>query len=123
MGMFITLVGAAITLILNFAFIPAYGMYACAWATLAAYGSMMVISYFMGQKYFPVPYARKKLLSYMAVMLVLFFAEKLVMFLTGIMIIRLICGAGLMYLFLLLVYTVEKKELVNLPFIGKYIKA
>jgi len=121
-GMFITLVGAVVTLVLNFAFIPAYGMYACAWATLAAYGSMMVISYFMGQKYFPVPYAVKKLTSYIVVMLLLFFAEKAVMHFTGIVIIRL-CTAGVfMYLFLYLVYSVEKKELVNLPFVGKYIK-
>ena len=60
MGMLITLVGAVVTLVLNFAFIPAYGMYACAWAMLAAYGSMMVISYFMGQKIFPGTVCGKK---------------------------------------------------------------
>ena len=72
MGLIITLIGAAITLVLNFKFIPTYGMYACAWATLAAYGSMMVISYFMGQHYFPVPYATKKLLGYFGIMLLFY---------------------------------------------------
>ena len=120
-GMFITLFGAALTLVLNFAFIPRFGMYACAWTTLAAYGSMMVISYFVGQHYFPVPYAVKKLLSYMAVMLIFFFVEVLVRHFISSVAIRLFAGAGLMYLYLRLIVVVERKELVNMPFIGKYI--
>ena len=120
--MFITLVGAVITLVLNYAFIPTYGMYACAWATLAAYGSMMVISYFMGQRYFPVPYATKKLISYIVVMLALFFTEKAVMYFTDIVAIRLLAASVLMFLFLRLVFAVEKKELSGMPVIGKWIK-
>ena len=122
MGMIITLIGAAITLILNFAFIPAYGMYACAWATLAAYGSMMIISYFLGQRYFPVPYATKKLVSYLVVMLLLFFAEQGVMHITHILVIRLTTALIFMFLFLRLVLAAEKKELGGMPFIGKFIK-
>ncbi len=122
LGMFITLVGAVITLVLNYAFIPTYGMYACAWATLAAYGSMMVISYFMGQRYFPVPYATKKLISYIVVMLALFFTEKAVMYFTDIVAIRLLAASVLMFLFLRLVFAVEKKELSGMPVIGKWIK-
>jgi len=122
LGMVITLIGAAITLILNFAFIPTYGMYACAWATLAAYGSMMVISYFWGQKYFSVPYATKKLLSYIVVMLLLFFIERAVMHFTDIVIIRLVAATVLMLTFLALVFQVEKKELSGMPLVGKWIK-
>jgi O-antigen/teichoic acid export membrane protein len=55
-GAIITIIGAAITLIINFAFIPKFSYMACAWATFAAYGTMMVISYFLGQKYYPVKY-------------------------------------------------------------------
>lgn len=123
LGMLITLIGAAITLVLNFMFIPRYGMYACAWATLAAYGVMMVVSYYMGQKYFPVPYARKKLLSYLAVMLVLFFIEKGIMHFTGIIAIRVACAGVLMSLFLLLVFNAEKNELQGMPVIGRWIKS
>lgn len=122
LGMLIILIGAVITLILNFAFIPIFGMYACAWATLAAYGSMMVISYAMGQRYFPVPYATKKLVSYIIVMLALFFVEKAVMYATGIVFIRLLTATGLMFLFLLLVFNAEKRELKGMPLIGKWIK-
>jgi O-antigen/teichoic acid export membrane protein len=122
MGMLITLLGAAITLVLNFAFIPRFGMYACAWATFLAYAVMMVLSYVLGQKYFPVPYARKKLLSYLGVMLLLFFGQRLVVWITDIVAIRLVTATVLMYLFLRLVYNVEKKELGGMPVIGKWIK-
>ena len=120
-GMYITLVGAVITLIINFSCIPAFGMYACAWATLAAYGSMMVISYFSGQKYFPVPYNVRKLLAYLGVMMVLYGAEELVRVITGNFIVRIAAAAGLMALFIRLVLAAERKELVNIPVIGKYI--
>jgi len=123
MGMFITLVGAAITLILNFTLIPRYGMYACAWTTLAAYGSMMVISYFMGQRYFPVPYSTRKLLMYLVVMFLLFFAQQAVMHFTGMVLVRLVTGSVFMGLFLLLVIAAERKELSGMPLVGKWIKA
>ncbi len=121
MGMLITFIGAAITLVLNFIFIPHYGMYACAWATLAAYSSMMVISYFMGQKYFPVPYNVRKLLAYLGVMLALFFTHRLVMSMTDKVFVRLITASVFMYLFIKLVIAAEKKELEKMPFIGSYI--
>ena len=121
LGMFITLVGAVITLVLNFAFIPAYGMYACAWATLAAYGSMMVISYFMGQHYLPVPYPTKKLLSYIAVMLALFFAQTAVMHYTNMIVIRLSTASVFMFLFLRLILAAEKKELGGMPVVGRWL--
>src|SRR5580658_7607368 len=49
-GAYITLIGAAITLIINYFFIPAFGYMASAWATFLCYGSMMVISYIWGQR-------------------------------------------------------------------------
>ena len=55
-GAIITMVGAAITLGINFLFIPTFGYMACAWATLASYATMMVISYIAGQKYYPMNY-------------------------------------------------------------------
>lgn len=122
MGMVITLIGAAITLALNFAFIPTYGMYACAWTTFAAYASMMVISYFMGQKYFPVPYNPRKLLSYIAVMLMLFAGQQVVMHFTGMLVVRLFSGSLFMLLFLALVLRVEQEELRGIPVIGKLVK-
>ncbi len=55
-GMYISIVGAAITIAFNLIFIHKIGFMACAYATLIAYGLMMLISYALGQKYYPVPY-------------------------------------------------------------------
>lgn len=129
MGIYITLVGAAITFIGNYGFIPKWGMYASAWSTLACYFAMMLMAYFMGQKYFPVPYPVKKIVAYLVVMLFLFFVKVGIDALTaGIshlwlqLSIRVIFASGLMLLFLLLVLKAEKTELKSMPFIGKYIR-
>jgi O-antigen/teichoic acid export membrane protein len=55
-GMYISLIGAAITIGFNMVFIPKIGFMACAYATLIAYAFMMLISYALGRKYYPVPY-------------------------------------------------------------------
>lgn len=122
MGMYITLVGATITIVCNTLFIPEYGMYACAWTTFAAYFSMMVVSYLLGQRYFPVPYNMKKLLSYLGVMAIMFFTQKLVGHFTESLIVRLTSATVLMLMFLRMVVAVEKEELKGMPVIGKYLK-
>ena len=61
MGTYITLGGAAITLFLNFLLIPKIGFMGSAWATLVCYASMMIASYLLGQKYFPVNYPLKNI--------------------------------------------------------------
>jgi O-antigen/teichoic acid export membrane protein len=58
--------GAAVTLILNYLLIPKISYYGSAIATIAAYGSMMIISYKMGQKY-PIPYDINKIMTYLGV--------------------------------------------------------
>lgn len=77
-GMWLTLLGAIVTLLLNFVWIPSGGYFGgymgSAWATLICYALMMVMSYFTGQKYFPVPYNVPKALSYFAVGIGLYFA-------------------------------------------------
>lgn len=55
-GMYISLIGAAVTIGFNIIFIPKIGFMACAYATLIAYGLMMLVSYSLGKKYYPVPY-------------------------------------------------------------------
>ena len=64
-GAYISIVGAAVTLILNFVLIPIMGYYGSAIATIAAYGSMMTISYVLGNRYYPIPYDFKKISGYM----------------------------------------------------------
>lgn len=63
-GAIISIIGASITLVLNYLFIPKIGYLASAIATLIAYGSMMYISYNWGQKKYPIPYATKTIATY-----------------------------------------------------------
>lgn len=55
-GAYISVLGAAVTIGVNFYFIPEYGYWACAWATLVSYFVMMTVSYIWGQKKHPIPY-------------------------------------------------------------------
>lgn len=128
MGIYITLVGAAITIVGNYGFIPKWGMYASAWSTLVCYFTMMVLAYFLGQRYYPVPYPVKKIIAYLVVMLVLFFLKVGLDALTagladGLRFTLRVCGASiLMGLFLLLVLKAERKELKGMPFVGRFIR-
>lgn len=63
-GLYISGCGALITVALNFLLIPVYGYTASAWITLVTYGSMMVLSYLLGQKNYPIPYHTLKNLTY-----------------------------------------------------------
>lgn len=121
MGMLITLFGATVTIVLNYLFIPQYGMYACAWATLSAYGSMVVISYVVGQRYFPVPYPMKKLVGYLLAIGVLYFLQQQVVAMQSLVIIRVATATVLFSSFLMLVLWLERQELRGLPVIGKYL--
>ncbi len=121
-GIAITLLGAALTLIINYAFIPRWGMWACAWATFICYTTMMMVSYVIGQKHFPVPYALKKLLSYLGVIVVLFLVQKGVYALTPSFIIRFLSGCALMMVFMSLVWKVERTELKSFPVIGRFVR-
>ncbi|WGK65772.1 hypothetical protein [Croceiramulus getboli] len=55
-GMYFSLFGALITILLNVLLIPIIGFMASAYATFAAYGMMLLLSYVFGKKHYPVPY-------------------------------------------------------------------
>ena len=64
-GAYISVIGAIITLSINILFIQIYSYKASAIATLCAYAIMMLLSYFYGKKYYPIPYNMKKILGYL----------------------------------------------------------
>ena len=72
-GALIALTGAAITIGLNIYLIPRYGYIGAAWTNFAAYFTMMVISYIWGQKVYPVPYNKKRILLYLSTGGILYF--------------------------------------------------
>ncbi len=58
-GAWFSIVGAIITIVLNFLLIPKMGYLGAAWATFVCYGAIMVISYIYGQKHYAIPYSIK----------------------------------------------------------------
>lgn len=67
-GTYISWTGAIITIALNFLLLKKYGFMVSAWVTLAAYFIMMILSYFLGQKYYPIPYRMKKISFFIALL-------------------------------------------------------
>lgn len=104
-GLYISAVGAIVTIVMNLLFIPAYGYIASAWISLAAYTSMMALSYILGQRNYPIPYNLKKILGYLAVSVICvilsftFFDRNLV------------AGNILLLLFAAGAFFIERKEL------------
>jgi O-antigen/teichoic acid export membrane protein len=66
-GMWLSLMGLAVTVGLNFALVPRFGYMGCAWAAFTCYGTMMIVSYFVGQAKYPIDYNIKRLAFYVAV--------------------------------------------------------
>jgi O-antigen/teichoic acid export membrane protein len=120
-GAWITLGGAAITIIFNWIFIPIMGYMACAIATVLCYGFMMVVSYSLGQKHYPIPYAWKKILAYIAICIILFGLHQAFLLLD--MNPWINRGVALVFigLFTLLILNVERKEFQQMPFIGRFL--
>lgn len=75
-GAYIAIGGAFLTILINYLFIPEYGYWASAWATMIVYGAQMVASYLLGQKYFPIKYNIRKFFLYMSASLLIFFFAK-----------------------------------------------
>ncbi len=76
-GAWITIVGAVVTVIVNIAFVPTYGYIAAAWAHVACYLSMVLVSYAVGQKFYPIKYETGKIMMYIALSVGLLFASHL----------------------------------------------
>lgn len=98
-GAWITIFGALITLIINFVFVPVYSYMASAWATLAAYFSMMLLAYFLGQKYYKIRHYTDRItlncVSTLTVFLLSFFIH------TSSEILKILINNGLLILFAL----------------------
>lgn len=70
-GAIISIIGALLTLLFNFWLVPTLSYYGSAIATIVAYGSMMMMSYYLGQKKYPIPYDMEKITGYIGVSILL----------------------------------------------------
>ena len=112
--------GCLVLVLVNVVFVPRYGYMACAWAGFAGYGTAMLLSYFVGQRHYPINYPVKDMAVYVVVAVVLCLAMRW-------------ANASLPMLGALAVNTVllaafaamivrRDFPLKNLPVIGKYFK-
>jgi len=104
-GAYISIVGAVITLAINILFIKAYGYKASAIATLVAYATMMLLSYYFGRKYYPIPYNLKKIALYL-MLSITFSALSFYEFREN-----YIIGISMLIIFLGFIFLLEKKTL------------
>lgn len=72
-GALFSIIGAIITIVMNIWLIPKIGYFGSAWATLAAYSSMMIMSYIVGQNIYRIPYNLKKITLYLGLSIFLGF--------------------------------------------------
>lgn len=121
-GAGITIAGAIITILLNILWIPKYSYTGSAWATFVCYLFMMISSYVLGQKYYPIPYPVKRISTYLLLIVALSIASKYFNLYTDGMVIKLIFSTFLLCVFIAVVLFFDRKNFTFLPVVGKYFK-
>ena len=121
LGMYLSLICFGIMLGLNIWLVPFMGIpkgyMGSAWGALIAYFLVMVLSYFLGKKYYPLPYDLKKIGAYTILAALSFFMG---------IIIKGACPVWLLYLIrtmLIIIYVVIIAFKENIPFISSYIRS
>lgn len=71
-GTLFTIIGCVLTIAIIVIFVPLYGYMACAWATVVCNSVMLLMSYLIGRKRYPVPYPVRKMTGYVALAALLF---------------------------------------------------
>ncbi len=104
-GVWFSVIGAVITIVLNILFIPKYGYMASAWTTLAAYFVMCMVSYFVGRKYYPIPYNLKKIISLIVVSIGLSYVSMRIPF--DNFVVKFLMNTALLSFFLFIVYNMD----------------
>jgi O-antigen/teichoic acid export membrane protein len=107
-GLYISLIGAVFTILMNIFLIPKYSYMASAWISMAAYFLIMVISYVLGQRFYPIPYNLKRIGAYLGVSLILVYLS----FYTFGQ--NIFIGNALLFAFLIGIYVMEKENVKKL---------
>jgi O-antigen/teichoic acid export membrane protein len=131
MGAYITIITAILAFVLNIWWIPVFGYFGSALATMVCYGVQMCICYWLGQKYYPIPYPTRKLISIIVLSLLFYGAYwciiKYIISPEDVFALKatsLAVASLLLMFYIYLMYRIEKPYLKNLrlPFIGRLVK-
>lgn len=121
-GAYITLAGAALTIVLNIWLVPHLHYLGAAIATFACYLGMMIASYLLGQQHYPIPYAWKKLVAYLVIVSLLVIFHQALVYFYGPLWFSIATATILLAGFGLFIARVESRELARLPFLNRFVK-
>jgi len=105
-GAIITGVGALITVIINVTLVPVFGYHASAWAHIACYITMVIMSYYIGKRFYKIPYETARIIIYFVFGLALYWISKIIE--TDNEMINPIINTGLLILFVVVISWKEK---------------
>ncbi|MFV0289578.1 MAG: lipopolysaccharide biosynthesis protein [Mangrovibacterium sp.] len=108
-GAYFAIIGAIITLAINIIFIPTQGYIASAYALTISYAVMMIISYIVGQKYYPVNYPIKRIALYFITAISIFAISSQLNITTPAL--NYLFNTALFIAFIALIYKLENKEI------------
>lgn len=118
-GAYFSLIGFIIVIALNIVLVPRIGYMGCAWASLIGYAVIMFLSYFIGQKKFPIDYDMKGIGVYVLLAAALYAVKQVTE--SDSLLLNILTGTILIAVFIL--YIIKKDfPLREIPFINRFIK-
>lgn len=104
---------------MNAFLIPVYGYMACAWAGFTGYAVAMLLSYFVGQKKYPIAYDLKSIGGYVLLALMIYVAGEWIP--VDNMLLRLLLRTLLLFVFI--GYIIKHDlPLKQIPVINRFVK-
>jgi O-antigen/teichoic acid export membrane protein len=108
-AIYLAVFGAVITITLNVIWIPSINYVGSAYATIICYASMMLLSYFIGQRYYPIPYKIGKIFFYLGSAFLVYIASTFIPTFELSVMISIKTVIFLSYIFM--IYLIERKSL------------
>ena len=119
-GAYFSGIGAVVLIVIDILLIPRFSYMACAWAGFAAYATSMILSYFIGQRYYPIDYPIKDMAVYLILAILLFGGIQMT---NNTHILWVSIPVNTLLIGVFVAYLVKKDfPLSSLPVIGKYFK-
>ena len=107
-GAIIGLFGAILTIGLNYLWIPKFGYYGSAWATLICYSSMMIFSFILSRRYYPIKYDLKRIFIYLFTAVILWLSSEFLSINSGLL--KYLCHGAILLGFIGIVFTLERQK-------------
>ncbi|MCH5307422.1 MAG: lipopolysaccharide biosynthesis protein [Prevotella sp.] len=115
-------IGCTVLLVVNVVFVPRFGYIACAWGGFAGYGVAMVVSYLVGQKYYPIAYPLRQMALYVLMTVILLVMMNYAASHYHLGVVRQLVFNTLCVSFFVSYLLHNDLPLSSLPFVGKYFR-